>query len=196
MLENVAARGPGLVLMLLLLTIDGCATIRKANPNAGPISEDYSKRTLGTVIDDQQIESRAKVNIAKAHADLAKAHVVVVSFNGVVLLAGQVASEELRNLAAETVKNMRKVRIVHNELSIAGPTSLIARGNDAWLTTKVKTAMAASSDVVARRIKVVTENGVVYMMGLVTRDEADAAVRLARKRYGVQKIVKVFEYIN
>jgi osmotically-inducible protein OsmY len=91
---------------------------------------------------------------------------------------------------------MRNIKKVHNELEVAGPTSLIARANDNWLTTKIKSSMAVSSSTDANRIKVVTENGIVYLLGLLTREEADAAVQLTRKTYGVQKIVKVFEYIN
>ncbi|MBT5876387.1 MAG: BON domain-containing protein, partial [Candidatus Latescibacteria bacterium] len=75
-------------------------------------------------------------------------------------------------------------------------TSVISRTNDSWLTTKTKSALSASDKADASRIKVVTENGVVYMMGLLTRAEADAAVEITRQIQGVQKIVKVFEYIN
>jgi len=177
-----------------ILILQGCASVMKA-PGT-PISEDYSKRTFGTVLDDQSIENRAHANIASASPELESAHVVAVSFNGVVLLAGQVASSEMRDLAEKTVKNIRKVRTVHNELEVAGPTSMVARSNDSWLTTKIKSKMAIASKVDANRFKIVTENGVVYMLGLVTRDEASAAVDLTRQVYGVQKIVKVFEYLN
>ncbi len=176
-----------------ILLLSGCSTIMQITSKD---SENYGKRTLGSVIDDQTIESRARINIDNAAPGLKDGHVVVVSFNGVVLLAGQVASDELKQLAASTISNMRKVRKVHNELTVAGPTSLGARTNDAWLTTKIKSLMVTAKDVDANRIKVVTENGVVYMMGLVTRNEADAAIERTRRAYGIQKIVKVFEYIN
>ena len=88
------------------------------------------------------------------------------------------------------------MRKVHNELTVAGKTSYLSRTNDSWLTTKVKSAMAAAESADSTRIKVVTENGVVYLMGLVTREEADAAADIARHIQGVQKIVKVFEYMN
>lgn len=182
------------ILSALCLVLQGCASVMTA-PRT-PISEDLSERTFGTVLDDQSIENRAYANIASASPELESAHIVVVSFNGVILLAGQVPSEKMREVAGEVVKSMRKVRIVHNELEVAGPTSLVARSNDSWLTTKTKSKMALSSDVEAGSIKVVTENGVVYLLGLVTRDEADAAVELTRQVYGVQKIVKVFEYLN
>jgi osmotically-inducible protein OsmY len=94
------------------------------------------------------------------------------------------------------VHDLRGVRKVHNELQISGPTSMVSRSNDAWLVTKIKTAMFVNDETDALRIKVVTENGVVYLLGLLTRDEADKAVEVSRSVYGVQKIVKVFEYIN
>jgi osmotically-inducible protein OsmY len=164
---------------------------------SGPArSENYSKRSTGTLLDDQSIENRSYANIANAAPELRKAHIVVVSFNNVVLLLGQVPSSELRDLAATTVKNIRKVRAVHNEITVSGPTSMMTRSSDFWLTTKVKSKMIGSKKVAANRIKVVTENSVVYLLGLITRDEADAAVEIARQTYGAQKIVKVFEYIN
>ncbi len=162
----------------------------------GPKSDDFGKRTLGTRMDDGRIKSLAKRNIRAAHPDLDKAHLGVASFNSTLLIVGQVPSDEMINLASKAVEGMRNVAQVHNELEVAGPTSLLARTNDGWLTTKIKTSMAASSMTDANRIKVVTENGVVYLLGLLTRDEADAAVALTRKTFGVQKIVKVFEYIN
>ncbi|HJN50043.1 MAG: BON domain-containing protein [Pseudomonadales bacterium] len=176
-----------------ILLLNGCSTMMRITSQE---SENYGKRTWGAVIQDQTIESRARINIAEAAPELADAHVVVVSFDGVVLLAGQVASEELKDVAANAVKNMRKISKIHNELSVSGPTSLVARSNDAWLTVKIKSHMATDKDVDANRVKVVTENGVVYLMGLLTRDEAEAAVDLTRQTYGVQKIVKVFQYVN
>lgn len=183
-----------LIILILCFGFSGCSSVMKASGK--PISEDYSKRTTGTLLDDQGIENRAYANIANASPELKKAHVVIVSFNGIVLLAGQVASSELRDLAEATVKDMRKVRSVHNEITVSGPTSIVVRSADSWLTTKIKSRMVTSRDVDANRIKVVTENGVVYLMGLVTRDQGDAAVNVSRQAYGVQKIVKVFEYIN
>jgi osmotically-inducible protein OsmY len=91
---------------------------------------------------------------------------------------------------------MRNARKVYNELIVAGKTSLLSRTNDSWLTTKVKSAFSTAEFSDATRIKVVTENGVVFLMGLLTREEADEAANIAREIQGVQKVVKVFEYIN
>lgn len=178
-----------LPLIISSVLLQGCSVFMKD-------SEDYGKRTLGTRLNDQRVESYAYKSISNAHPQLAEAHVDITSFNGTVLLTGQVPSEKLKALAAESVEGIRHARIIHNELEVAGPTSLVARANDNWLKTKVKSAMAFSDEARASRIKVVVEDGVVYLMGLLSRDEADSAVNVTRDVYGVQKIVKVFEYID
>lgn len=183
-----------LAIGLIVLSIQGCSTILSATTSE-PIEDKIDKRTTGTLLDDEVIETKALVNIDKASPQLAQSHIVVTSFNGIVLLAGQVANEDLRLLAATTVSKIHNVRRVHNELTISGTTSMVARSNDTWITTKVKSKMLAVSDVEGHRIKVVTENGVVYLMGLVSREEADRAAELARKTAGVQKVVRIFEYI-
>ncbi|MDZ7686868.1 MAG: BON domain-containing protein [Gammaproteobacteria bacterium] len=141
-------------------------------------------------------ETRAKKALRDAHPDLEDAHLSVTSFNGVVLLTGQVPSEEAKEVASKTVGELRHVKTLHNELQVAGPTSMVARYNDGWLSTKVKTALVTDEAIEGSRVKVVTEDGVVYLMGLMTRNEADAIVEKARQVFGVQKIVKAFEYIN
>ena len=179
---------------LLIFFMQGCSSIISATTSK-PIEDKVDQRTTGSRIDDEIIETKALVNVDKASPELAQSHIIVTSFNGVVLLAGQVSSEELRQLAATTIANIHNVKRVHNELTIAGATSMVARSNDAWITTKVKSKMLAVSDVQGRRIKVVTENGVVYLMGIATKEEADRAAELARKTAGVQKVVRIFEYI-
>lgn len=178
-----------LIAILSVLLAVGCST-------AVPLSDDTGKRTIGTSLDDMMAASRAKSNIKNVNPQLADAHIDVTAFNGMLLLTGQVPSEEAKQEAERAVEGVRNVRIVHNELEIAGPTSIPARMNDSYLSTKVKTALLTDSDTEGGRTKVVTENGVVYLMGLLTRNEAEAAVAKAREVYGVQKIVKVFEYLN
>jgi osmotically-inducible protein OsmY len=153
-------------------------------------------KSVGESFDDSRNESLAAKRVRDANPGLADANISVTSFDGIVLLTGQVSSAELIPIATAQVEPLRNVRKVHNELTVAGETSLLSRTNDSWLTTKVKSALSASESSDASRIKVVTENGVVYLMGLLTRAEADAAVDIARDIKGVQKIVKVFEYIN
>lgn len=172
--------------LLFLVALQGCVSP----------SENLGKRTFGTKLDDNAIESRAKQNIKSAHPDLKRANFNVTAFNGVLLLTGQVSSPETRELAAKAVQDLRKVKQVHNELVVSGPISFMARTNDSWLSTKVKTAMLLDDEIEGGRIKVITEDGVVYLMGLLTRDESETAVQRTKKVFGVQKIVKVFEYLN
>ncbi|OMH36524.1 BON domain-containing protein [Motiliproteus sp. MSK22-1] len=177
------------------LALTGCSDIIKAT-SEGPIQDDPKSRTTGNFIDDELVEIKTLVNIGKASKALSNAHISVTSYNGIVLLTGQVPSEESRALAESVAKQTRKVRKVHNELTISGPTSHIVRTNDAWITTKVKASMLGSDKVNAADVKVVTENGIVYLLGLVSRQEADRAVGLVRESHGVQKIVKMFEYVD
>ena len=152
--------------------------------------------SVSEAFDDSRNESLAKKRIKNVNPGLADANINVTSFDGIVLLTGQVSSADLIPIASAQVEPLRNVRKVHNELTVAGKTTLLSRTNDSWLTTKLKSALSAAESSDATRIKVVTENGVVYLMGLLTRAEADAAGDIARDIQGVQKIVKVFEYIN
>ena len=160
--------------------------------------DDYGKRTLGTKLNDQAIESHGLSLIKSAHAELSQAHqahINITAFNGTVLITGQVASEAAKRTATDTLTGLRHVRAVHNKLAVAGPTSVPSRGNDIYLTTKVKAALLFDKNI-SGRTKVITENGSVFLLGLVTQNEADLIVDKASKIFGVQEIVAVFEYID
>jgi osmotically-inducible protein OsmY len=123
-------------------------------------------------------------------------HVNATSYNQVVLLTGEAPREELRTRVEALTGRIPKVRKVRNELIVAAPSSLVARSGDTWITGRVKTNMLAAKGVDAGRVKVVTEGGTVYLLGLVTRAEGDAATEVARQVSGVQRVVKMFEYID
>lgn len=187
-----------LALTLLLCCaglLHGCSTIIDATTSE-PIQIHPGKRTLGAKIDDTNIETIATVNINKAHPDLADSNVNVNSFNGVVLLTGQVPTEELRLLAGETVNKIVTVRQVHNELQVANPLTFSERSYDTWLTTKVKTQLLVLGDIEGRRVRVISEAKTVFLMGLVSRREADRITDVVRTTGGVGKVVKVFEYLD
>jgi len=184
--SHPAALLNGLVGVLILAVCAGCASV----------TGDPAKRTAGEMIDDQLIESAGKRQLNKADPQLKAGHIVIVSYNGVVLLTGQVESEALRTKAQRIIEGLKNVRVVHNEIQVAGPAGMIARTNDTWLTTKVKTKLIANKEVDADRVKVVTEDSVVYLLGMIPRIEAETAAQVARSVYGVQKIVKVFEYVE
>jgi len=185
-----------LLALTLCLGISGCSSVINASREA-PIDDDRGTRTFGSKIDDSLIETKAAVNIAKANPDLDNnSHIVVTSFNGVVLLAGQTPRADLKQLAEQTASQVQKVKKVNNELQVIAPSSMLARSNDAWLTSKIKTEMLTDSAIPGSRIKVVTENGIVYLLGLLTQAEATRATNLVQGVSGVQKIVKLFEYID
>ncbi|WNZ55361.1 BON domain-containing protein [Microbulbifer sp. EKSA008] len=173
----------------------GCSTVLEATHD-GPIQQDPGERSFGTYIDDQRIETVTTVNINKAHPDLKTSNININSFNGVVLLTGQVPSQELRLLAGRTAEQVQNVRQVYNEIQVRGKVTLLASTSDTWLTTKVKSNLFANKEVDSGRIKIVTENGVVYLMGLLTPAEAERAAEVTRSVGGVQKVVKAVEYIN
>ena len=179
--------------LLLSSFLAGCTQILTAT-NDTPIQEDPGSRSLGSYIDDQIIETKATVNIRKTRTELEDAHINVTSHNGIVLLTGQVANAELKHEAATVADKLKKVRKVHNELSVGDASSMLARSNDGWLSTKVKSRLSLNEQLDASRIKVVTEKGVVYLMGLVSKSESDIAAQVASETKGVQKVVRVFEY--
>lgn len=182
-------------LLLLIIFLQGCSTL-VSSTREDPIPENRSSRTLGGMIEDNSIEFKAKVNLTKGSQTLSRSNVNPTSFNGVVLLTGQVPNEQTQREAEQVVSQIREVRLVKNELVIAGPTSMVIRTNDTYLTGRVKTQLLTESLTKALNIKVVTENGSVYLMGFVTKQEAENVVEVVRNIVGVTRIVKVFEYID
>ncbi len=177
-----------------LYLVNGCSSIIVATTD-GPIQNNDLDRSLGNYIDDQQIETVILVNIKHLSEAIKESHISVISFNGVVLIVGQVPSQIDRTQITAVARDVKGVRQVHNQLSVAPNISTLVASNDSWLTSKVKTQFllnAGESDF--SNIKVVTENSVVYLMGTVTHNVANHAVEIARTVGGVQRIVKVFEY--
>lgn len=186
----------GLLALTLFVSLGACSSVLTATRDK-PIDDDRGTRTFGSKIDDSLIETKVAVNVAKANPDLDQgSHIVVTSYNGVVLLAGQTPRPDLKATAEQAASAVQRVKVVHNELQVIQPSSAMARSNDAWLTTKIKTQMLADSTIPGTRIKVVTENGIVYLLGLVTQQEGARATNLVQGVGGVQRIVKLFEYIN
>jgi len=184
-------------LLTLIGFVSSCASVISATTGNEGIEENRGSRSMGAVVDDNSIETVIKVNLNAADEQLKKAHINVVSFNGTVLLVGQVPSQDIKNLATRVAStSSSRVKEVYNELEVAGATTFLSRSNDAWLTAKIKTLMLADAEVSGMRTKVVTENGVVYLMGLLTQEEANTAVNVVSNTKGVTKVVRAFEYIN
>ena len=175
-----------LLAITLMMSLGACALIYPDDPSA---------LSVGTVIDDKSTGLLAERQIHQVDPGLSDAHISVTSYNGVALLTGQVATAALKEAAGGAIKDIRTIKRVHNELEISPPTGYVARANDSALTTAVKAKLIGEQNVIAEHIKVVTENGVVYLMGLVDKSESDIAVERARTVYGVQRIVTLFEFL-
>ena len=175
--------------------LSGCGTIM-SSAGAGPIEEDPGERTFAQQMTDESIETKALVNINAADEAYDQAHLSVVSYNGFLLLVGQVPSEALKALATDVTRDLEAVRRIYNELEVGPETSAGTRTNDTWITTQVKSKLLASSDTPGRRVKVVTENAVVYLMGLLTAAEADRSALEAAEVKSVTRVVQLFEIIT
>jgi osmotically-inducible protein OsmY len=187
-----------LIVVLLALgasALQGCATaiVGGAATGAAVI---HDRRSAGTVIDDQAIELKISSAISNDGNLAGHGHVSATSYNYVVLLTGQAESDHYRNRYYEVASRIHNVKKVINEIQIGPSATLSERSVDSYTTTKAKLALTQIklADFDPSRIKVVTEKGVVYLLGLVNQQEANAAVEKIRYLRGVKQVVKVFEY--
>lgn len=176
------------------MALSGCAPMIVGGAVVATGLSVLDRRTTGTQLDDESIESRGLSRLKERLGD--RAHVNVVSYNRQVLLTGEVLSEQDRQLAEQAIASLDNVRSIINELAVLGPSTLTQRSSDVGVTLRLKTGMIDSRDLNAHVIKVVTERGVVYLMGRVTEREADRATDIARRTSGVQKVVRLFELIS
>ena len=185
-----------LVLVTLLIT-SSCTAILVRTTGEQGMQEDPSERTAGAVIEDQAIETKIIVNMKSQDSAFKQTHFDVISHNGVVLLIGQVESEQLKILATEIASQAStKIKRIHNELEVTEKSSFMDRSSDVWIATKVRTLMLTDNQVPSSQVRVIAENGAVYLMGLISQADGDNAAKVARNVSGVTKVVKVFEYIN
>ena|SRR5215475_6424777 len=152
------------------------------------------RRTTGAQVDDEVIEDKTALTLNERFKG-SDFHINVTSYNGIVLLTGEVPTDAAKTDVEEIVRSTPKVRAVQDELVVGPVTSFGSRSNDTAITAKVKTRFADTNKFQITHVKVVTENGVVYLMGIVRHDEGDAAAQIASTTDGVQRVVKVFEYV-
>ncbi len=180
---------------LVALGTTGCiAPLVVGGALAGGVLVANDRRTSGAQVEDQGIELRAFSRLQESIGD--RAHINVTSYNRQVLLTGEVPSERDKVLAEQIVAKIDNVKTVVNELGVLGNSNLSARSSDTVITSRVKTALIEDKDVMSNAFKLVTERGVVYMMGRVTKREADYAANIVRGQSGVQKVVRVLELIS
>ncbi len=187
---------PAKILMIFgflgLMGLQGCVPVLIGAGGAAAVTSLEDRRSTGTQLDDESIEVRASNRLSDRFGD--RAHFNVTSYNRIALVTGEVADERSRDEAEKIVLAVPSVRGVTNDLQIAGISSLASRANDSYLTSKVRGRLLDTKRVSPVHVKVVTEAGVVYLMGVVTEPEADEAVEIARTTGGVRKVVKAFEY--
>jgi len=174
------------------VTLQGCFPIAAVGVGATALVVD-DRRSTGFYIEDENIEWRARSVLLERFKD---AHVNVTSYNLGVLLTGEVADEKMKADVGDAIRKVANVKNVTNELAVGGKSSLTARSNDAFITTSVKARLITAKGFSSNHVKIVTEANVVYLMGIVTKQEGDAATEVARTTSGVSRIVRVFEYVD
>jgi osmotically-inducible protein OsmY len=183
-----------LLALPLLAALPACVPVVVVGAGAATgalVAED--RRSPGIQLEDQNIELKTGNRISDKHQDLV--HINVTSFDRNVLLTGEAPTAAVKADIERIASGVENVRGVVNEIQVAGVSSLGTRANDAFLTSKVKASFVSAQKFYANHVKVVTESNVVYLMGMVTRQEADEATEIARNVGGVQKVIRVFEYV-
>ncbi|HYR05388.1 MAG TPA: BON domain-containing protein [Gallionella sp.] len=182
-----------LLLALITGSLQGCFPVAAVGVGTG-VMVAQDRRTSGAYIEDEAIENKASDHIGKLYKN--NAHVNVTSFNRNVLISGEAPSEAVRTEIGRLVAGIENVRNVSNELVVSGPSSLTSRSSDSLITSDVKLRFMQDKRFNADHVKVVTENGTVFLMGIVKRAEADAATEITSTTSGVQRVVKLFEYLD
>ncbi len=178
-------------MVISLAALAGCVPVIVAGA-AGATMVATDRRTTGTQVDDETIELKVANQANTQFGD--RIHLNVTSYNGVVLLTGEVPDQGTWASVGAIAKNTEKVRVVNNELVVAPNTDLSSRSNDSYITSKVKSRMVEANKFPPNAVKVVTERGVVYLMGIVSKEEGNAAGEMAATTSGVVRVVKFFEY--
>jgi len=187
-----------ILISLLMLTalplLHGCAAIAVGGAAVGGVMVAQDRRTVGTITEDEGIELKASARIRERFKD--GIHFNITSYNRTALLTGEVPDAAARAEVERITRGVENVRGVYNETVVSGVTSYTARSNDAITTSKVKARFLDAGKFNALHVKVVTKNNVVYLLGLVNKQEATDATEIARTTSGVQKVVRMFEYID
>jgi osmotically-inducible protein OsmY len=179
---------------LAAATLGGCAVVALGGAAMGTAMVITDRRTAGVQVEDQSIELKSRTRIREAVAD--RGHINTTSFNRMVLITGEVATEADRTAVEQAIARIENVRSTVNDLAVMEPSSLAQRSGDTILTSKVKATFVDAKDLQSPAFKVVTERGTVYLLGRVTEREATRAAELARTISGVQKVVRVFEILT
>ena len=172
--------------------LQGCGALMVTGAAATAVMVS-DRRTTGTYVEDESIEWKV---IDRLRDRFPGAHVNSTSYNRRVLLTGEAPTEDMKKDIEKRIRGIENLKDVVNELQVAGASSMASRGNDSLVTSNVKARMVNNGVFSPTHVKVLTEAGTVYLMGLVTQAEGDKAVEIARNTSGVGRVVKVFEYVE
>ena len=176
----------------LTLLLQACAAAVVAG-GASAVTSASDRRTLGSQIDDSSIVVKAERALEANKTLDEQAHINVNSYNGILLLTGQAPNQDMVDTASQLVQGIQGIKDVQNQIRVGNPISFTTRSRDSWITTRVKSLLVADKEISALNIKVITESGEVFLMGLVSSTEADKAVEIARHVNGVSRVIKAFE---
>lgn len=182
------------IVIAMSLLLQSCVFVAGAAAGATAIAMVYDHRTIESVLQDAKIANSIVDKIRHYPFLRDKSHIEVAVFNRVVLLTGEIPNRAWKEKALNIASSVPGVERVYDQTTQQGPTSALARTSDAWTTTKIKGAMLATKNLRSGSIKVITEHGVVYLMGKVSHKQASIAVDIARQVSGVQKVIKIFQY--
>ena len=181
-------------LLVILATLQGCAAVAVVALTTGA-SMATDRRSIGNQIDDQSIEVTAYNELIKNKSLSENTNLHIISVNGSVLIIGQAPNTFLKDQAIKILHNISEIVRIHDQVRIGNTTSVITQTSDVWLTSRIKAALFSSDEVNGNDIKVITENSEVFLMGLVSKKEANTAVNIARNISGVTRVFKAFEYL-
>ncbi|MBV8031457.1 MAG: BON domain-containing protein [Betaproteobacteria bacterium] len=188
----MCAVGRGVLVLGAAVVLPGCEVALFGAAAGGAMTAFEDRRSPGTQIDDEAIELRISNRVAERFGD--KVHLNVNAYNRFALLTGEAPDEAARQEIEKIALAVPNVRGVSNDVQAGLPSSMASRAGDSFTTSKVKARLLDAAKVNPVHVKVATEAGVVYLMGVVTEKEADEAVQVARTTGGVRKVVKIFEY--
>jgi len=180
---------------VFVVNLQGCAGLVVAGAAVGAVAAS-DLRSSKVMMEDKVIEMTATDKIYSNSNLQTKVHINVNSYNHIVLLTGEALSPDLRDQAVDIVRKLNKVRQVYNEIRVADLTTFDSRANDSWISSKIKSKMLATKNFDATKVEITTENRSVYLMGFVTAQQGSQAAEIASHIEGVQRVVKLFEYIE
>ncbi len=180
--------------LALAISLQSCAALFVAGA-AGTAVVANDRRTTGVFVEDENIEIKFSSRLSENELIKKASHINIVSYNGVALLIGQTPETEYKNRIGELARTIPSVKRIHNEIRLLAPNSLATRSSDSYITSKIKTKMTLEKNFSSSAVKVITENGEVFLMGLVSKHEAEIAIAISKNVDGVQKVYDVFEYI-